>query len=152
MDTLRLELTDGGPTGPGMRYLINDADLLGLVKTVEQPFADAEDHSNIAGSYGALPHSLFVARRDDFMGLGARWPGTGRVVLYVCGGCGEEGCWPLLTDVSVDASTVTWRNFQQPYRSETSVAGHWDLSRLGPFVFDRAAYEAELDAAGGAPT
>lgn len=147
MDTLSIELTARDGRGPGVRFVVNGVDLLDQVRAIEEPFALAEGHPNIAGTYAPLPHADFARRRDAFMGAPSIWPSDGSTVLYVCSGCGEEGCWPLLAKITPTDTTVTWRDFSQPYRAEQSAAGHWDHSLLGPFVFDRLSYEAELDQA-----
>ncbi|HEY1095136.1 MAG TPA: hypothetical protein VGE61_10565 [Glycomyces sp.] len=61
----------------------------------------------------------------------------GDTVLLGCD-CGDWGCWPLLAQVDVTDTTVTWRHFSNEHRPA------WDLSGLGPFTFDRAQYEASL--------
>jgi hypothetical protein len=49
----------------------------------------------------------------------------------------RTGCWPLTARVTVTDATVTWREFRTGHRD-------WDLSGVGPFIFDRHAYEATL--------
>jgi hypothetical protein len=66
------------------------------------------------------------------------WFDDGDTTLLGCI-CGESGCWPLTTFVQLGGDLVTWRNFQNGHRD-------WDLSALGPFVFDRTQYEAALRA------
>ena len=53
--------------------------------------------------------------------------------------CGEWGCWPLAVRVEVTDVTVRWHDFRTGHRN-------WDLSELGPFVFERREYEAALEA------
>ena len=68
---------------------------------------------------------------------------TDKVTLLECA-CGEPGCWPLLAAVTVTPATVTWSAFEQPHRRRQGPAGSWRYDRLGPFIFSRPAYEAEL--------
>jgi hypothetical protein len=65
------------------------------------------------------------------------WPGKGRVVLLVCEGCGEEGCWPFLARVHIGDEVVSWDGFEQPHRPER------DYSEL-QFSFDRGQYDSTL--------
>lgn len=54
--------------------------------------------------------------------------------------CGEVGCWPLVTEMVVTATEVTWTRFEQPHRLGRDYTG------FGPFTFAREEYEAALDA------
>jgi hypothetical protein len=65
--------------------------------------------------------------------------GDGETILLGCV-CGEPSCWPLTAQVEVGDATVTWTGFRTGHRD-------WDLSGLGPFVFDRHQYETALVAA-----
>ncbi|WP_394437080.1 hypothetical protein [Streptomyces sp. SGAir0957] len=64
-------------------------------------------------------------------------PDTGALCLLGCH-CGIPACWPLLAEVCVTATEVTWSGFRQPERPE------WGELPLGPYVFPRPAYEAAL--------
>ncbi|WP_241826922.1 hypothetical protein [Streptomyces graminilatus] len=52
--------------------------------------------------------------------------------------CGDWACWPLLALVTATSETVTWSSFRQPHREQ------WGELDMGPYVFDRTAYEAAL--------
>ncbi|MFI1678765.1 hypothetical protein [Streptomyces sp. NPDC020607] len=54
--------------------------------------------------------------------------------------CGIWACWPLRTLITTTPDTVTWSSFRQPFRKE------WGELPMGPYVFDRPAYEAALTA------
>ena len=58
----------------------------------------------------------------------------GLVVLLGCE-CGEWGCWPLSARIHLDQNTVKWSGFRNRHRDG------WDLSTLGPFVFNREQYQ-----------
>jgi len=62
-----------------------------------------------------------------------------RTALLACQ-CMEIYCWPLLCAVDVDKSTVTWRQFEQPFRDERN------YSAFGPFCFDCDGYHAAIGA------
>jgi hypothetical protein len=98
-------------------------------------------------SYGGLIPSFFrfgpladhfLAAEDPGKRPGAKTP------LLGCS-CGEWGCWPFLTSITVTATTVTWESFEQPFRPNR------DYSSLGPFRFSRGQYEAALTALAEVP-
>ncbi|WP_254878646.1 hypothetical protein [Streptomyces sp. NA04227] len=64
---------------------------------------------------------------------------TGRTPVLGCS-CGVWGCWPLVAVITATPHTVTWSSFRQPFRAE------WGELALGPYVFDRTAYESALAA------
>lgn len=64
-------------------------------------------------------------------------PAGGTTPVLGCS-CGTWGCWPLLAVITAAPATVTWSSFRQPFRKE------WGELPLGPYVFDRSAYEAAL--------
>ncbi|MFE9675783.1 hypothetical protein ACFYO5_16900 [Streptomyces sp. NPDC006259] len=55
--------------------------------------------------------------------------------------CGIWVCWPLMAEVGITPTTVTWSAFRQPNREE-----EWGELPMGPYEFPRDAYEAALDA------
>ena len=114
-----------------VRVFIDGVDLVDLVRPVELRFATAERNADIAGQYeGLLPRDwLELPEQDD---------GDGRAALLACAGCGEPGCWPLRARIEASPEAVTWSDFQQPHRPE------WSYAALGPFVFERAQYDAEV--------
>lgn len=99
---------------------------------------EAEHGMTPAGGYGGIYAArfkfgdlsrYFLGQGDDL------WHEAGRPSLLGCD-CGELGCWPLQARVVVVGDTVTWLDFCQPHRPAR------DYSEFGPFVFERAAYEA----------
>ena len=54
--------------------------------------------------------------------------------------CGEWGCWPLMTQITVAANHVTWDSFEQPHRKTR------DYTAFGPFHFDPRQYDDALRA------
>ena len=54
--------------------------------------------------------------------------------------CGVWECWPLEARIALTPTTVTWSSFRQPFRKQ------WGDLPIGPFVFDRDAYETALHA------
>lgn len=53
--------------------------------------------------------------------------------------CGEIGCWPLQATVTLAEGTVTWSDFFQPFRPESTL-----YQDFGPYIFDRIQYETEV--------
>ncbi len=143
MDVLRIVVQEGCKRGcPSVEAVvyINDRSLIDLACEVELPFAERDGKPSLAGAYAGLPPRIVKAPASPL--LGQTEPGyfkDGRVTLLECT-CGTPGCWPLVAWLALDASTVTRSDFAQPHRRE------WDLSALGPFVFDRAQYESALAA------
>ncbi|HEX6445524.1 MAG TPA: hypothetical protein VF053_10580 [Streptosporangiales bacterium] len=109
-----------------------------LARRVEQPFADAEGKPELAGSYVGLARDVRWPSRHFLGEPVERWFYDGDTIVLGCS-CGEPGCWPLTAHVEVAQDTVTWQTFRTGHRA-------WDLSALGPFVFDRGRYEAALRA------
>lgn len=150
MDELRIKiepwpwkfgLADGQrvPYGGGAVTVIhiNNEPLVELVRRCERPSARADEQEGLAGSYRPLwgyrfDHDLFFGRPSD---PELRRPNG--VVLMGCD-CGVVGCWPLECRLRVESETIIWERFRQPFRPR------WDHSGLGPFVFDRVAYEREV--------
>lgn len=98
---------------------------------------EAEGNESLAGSYSPLTLADIRGDSQHFLGRPkASWFEDGDTVLLGCD-CGEWGCWPLTTMVAVTPSLVVWSNFRHGHRT-------WDLSALGPFHFDRTAYESSL--------
>lgn len=67
---------------------------------------------------------------------------SGRKALYVCSECGDLGCGGLLCVVEAEGDRVVWRDF-----AWDATAGEEDAQRypeVGPFYFERAAYEDAL--------
>lgn len=58
----------------------------------------------------------------------------GRIPLLGCL-CGIWQCWPLTAHVETTPVTVAWSAFRQPGREQ------WGDLPVGPFVFERPAYE-----------
>ena len=131
----RLIVTTAGAATPVVEIIIDDQDLLERVMAVEKPMAEAEGKPGLAGAYSYLP-----ADEDHVRSL-LPCPGGEKVMVLQCP-CGEPGCWPLLVSINADASVVTWRAFTQPHRSLGAQA--WIYSGLGPFQFERKAYEKEI--------
>jgi hypothetical protein len=123
----------------GVRVLIDDVDLVELVREWEVGLAEAEGSPGLAGSYAGLhPGNVNDPERCGFLGNKA-WDSMGRVAVLGCE-CGESGCWPLLCRVDFSDDLVVWSDFRQPHRPS------WDYREFGPFTFDRRQYLESLEA------
>jgi hypothetical protein len=136
-----LQLVKALPDEPGARdyfalgIRVDDRDFLENVREIERPFAAAEGHPNLAGSYQALLAEIVLT--------GLAGNEADKISLYDCE-CGCFGCWPLRVRISVSDKTVTWSDFEQPHRGPKSRASWWRYEKLGPFEFDREQYMAAL--------
>ncbi|MET7458325.1 hypothetical protein ABZT03_42165 [Streptomyces sp. NPDC005574] len=86
-------------------------------------------------AYGGLIPQFFrfSPMEDHFHG---RFSGaTGPKTPVLGCECGEWGCWPLMTRITVTPDHVTWNSFEQPHRTTR------DYSGFGPFQFDRRQYD-----------
>ena len=137
---------------------VNGIGLIDMVREVELPFAVREYNDRVAAGESAAD----LGPRDGLAGnyiyptvastfhpsrqlLGETYkhgfltevndPRSGKSLLLGCT-CGIIDCWFLLAKITVDEATVTWSDFIQFHRDWT-----YDL---GPFVFDRREYEAQL--------
>jgi hypothetical protein len=120
-----------------VRVLIDGRDLIDRVRELEVPLARAEDNPHLAGAYSGMSCEEWRAR--------SRPDADGRRPVLACE-CGVVDCWPLVARVVAGDKTVTWSDFKQPFRPR------WSYMSLGPFVFDRGQYQAELEKIGCALT
>ena len=122
-----------------LELLIDGESLIEAVRRYERPMAEAEGHPGLAAAYvWPVP----PARQLATLRQGAADADDKRALLECA--CGEPGCWPLLATVTVGSAQVIWSGFEQPHRRADSAGGHWDYGGFGPFVFERAAYDAAL--------
>ena len=102
--------------------------------------ADPRPVSPAAGGvrFGGIPTNLLPRLDEYYYGrnLGRLW--LGRVALLGCS-CGSVGCDPVYARVRLGPGQVTWSDL---------VGGTGETpSPLGPFRFERAAYQLALDRA-----
>ena len=120
--------------------IIDQIDLIDMLRIHELPFAQAESHPEIAGSYmsrqaWALYRSLASPLRQDFSR-------NGKLDLLCCSCCGLDGpCWPMRVRIKETDCSVIWCDFEQPQRRNLDC---WDYSPFGPFEFDLWEYRSEV--------
>ena len=126
---------------------INGRELLDIVREAEVPFAEAEGHPDLAGSYRGLPAVVALVPSKHLHGepdaLYSELVGSGAVTkpaVLVCE-CGEPGCWPLCARIEVKDEVVVWSDFEQPHRKGDDGREPWSYGSVGPFEFDRSNYE-----------
>lgn len=148
---------DGGGFQP-CAIVINDRDLIEWVREVERPYARREiaerrrddpelelDVDDLAGNYLhltrrelALPSRHLFEPSDDVrrgFSVPADDPVHAKTTVLECT-CGVLECWFLLVRITLFDDFVVWSDFEQFHRD-------W-VYDLGPFVFDRRAYERAL--------
>ena len=139
MDRLVVHLTSHEAEDLGswtaVDLLVNGRDLKDLV-------ADFERARNYepAGGYDSISLDGLQPAQDRLTGQPSSWPGNGDVVLLVCEGCREEGCWPLFGRVRMGSAIVEWSGIRQPHRPDR------DYSEF-QFRFDRQQYDTALSEA-----
>ncbi len=135
----------GAGSGEELAIEIDGTSLVELTAAVEKPHAHAEGHPHLAGSYAGLSRFAMSPEKLErhLLGKPALESDDGLAVLLGCE-CGEWGCWPLGARIHLDQNIVKWSDFHNRHR------GGWDLSALGPFVFDREQYETSARKAAAA--
>ena len=143
MDSIRFEIesTDYPAWGPvdAVGIFINGRDLVDLARKTELPSAAREGKPDLAGAYSWLPAEAVRAPSRRLLG-DPDWrydSGAGRISVLGCT-CGDVACGPLQCRITLREDVVVWHDFVQPHRRR------WDHREMGPFTFDRAAYDVEL--------
>jgi hypothetical protein len=146
VDTLHLSVEDddGYPIYPSLvrvvRIKVNGRDLLEAIREAELPSYQALGRPEDAGDY-VRPPLLEVAPPsryfygEDGLHDGAR---PRAVSLCVCANCGDRGCWDWGVWIDCTEDTVTWSNIGN-WREKAATK-----AALGPFTFERAAYDHEV--------
>ncbi|MCA9024807.1 MAG: hypothetical protein KDA86_06305 [Planctomycetaceae bacterium] len=119
--------------------------MIDLVCEFELPMATAEGTPDIAGGYMGIAASSHLPPSQHFLGIHASsLREDAKTDILWCGDCGEPGCWPLLTRITVNDDCVIWSEFEQPHRTARSKKTPWVYDCFGPFEFDRTQYELSL--------
>ena len=142
MNRLTLEIVPNeDPVVPyGVEILIDGCSLAVLAKVAERPSATLEGCPEMAGEYFGVSPADVVLPSRHFWGRPACFLydyGDGTQILGC--DCGDPMCWPLICRIVVSPEQIIWSDFRQVRRPK------WDHSNLGPFVFARSQYEAEVE-------
>jgi hypothetical protein len=123
-----------------------DRDVLEIIPRIDgAPLTDLIDRFETdagmqpaGNAYGGLIPRFFRfgPMEDHFHGRSTSAMGPKTPVLGC--ECGEWGCWPLMSRITVTAELVTWDSFEQPHRKAR------DYTAFGPFRFDRHLYDDAL--------
>lgn len=123
--------------------LINEKNLIDILKGIEFPYANSEGHPQIAGGYMGLPAEDVFFPSEHFLGKpDSQYDYDGKVSVLECT-CGNAGCWPFILKITVEEDRIIWSEFEQIYRGADST-GEWKYDKLKPFIFERKQYEDEL--------
>lgn len=126
---------DWGPSVDVVEFRLGGRDFTELIAVAER--AEGAE-PGLAGGYMGLDRDRIDWPRH-LLGESTEKGGlrlAGRTLLLGCI-CSEWECWPLYARITVDESSVFWHDFHNPHRD-------WTYAELGPFRFDRAAYEQQL--------
>ena len=138
--------------GDGVQILIDGEELIELARAVELEITECLFGGVPAGRYSELPAKYYLPPSRHFWGEDAGEGWDGKSELLTCGDCGEVGCWPLVARIVAERDRIIWSEFEQPHRSEWEFGETaWRYTGLGPFIFERAEYEAALQRAVESP-
>ncbi|MDI6105679.1 hypothetical protein QLQ12_44575 [Actinoplanes sp. NEAU-A12] len=121
----------------GVLVIVPHIDGASLTELIDR-FEIAAGMQPAGDAYGGLIPEFFRfgSMEDHFHGRSTGAIGPKTPVLGC--ECGEWGCWPLMTRISVTDDHVTWDAFEQPHRKTR------DYSGFGPLRFDRRRYDEAL--------
>ena len=151
MDSIQFEVFEDGPYEEDIvlsyrakfaRTVINGRPILDYVKECEQRIAhDGELDEELIGDYTAqFADKLYryLANKDY------RLFDNTTIGLMICGGCLDEGCWPLFVKMDDNQDVVTWFDFYNPYVCGEGCCGPLENGKpynIGPFHFKRYEFE-----------
>jgi hypothetical protein len=126
----------GEERADGLALISDGREFLELVREYELAFA------GWGGQYDPIPAAAALPPSRHLFGAADHYYSDEDGHPYLLEhGCGDPGCWPFVARISLDGDTVVWSEFRQPHRLD------WSYEGFGPFVFDRAQYEAALEEA-----
>ncbi|MGB0525889.1 MAG: hypothetical protein ACPGJS_23115 [Flammeovirgaceae bacterium] len=123
--------------GKRLKVLIDDRDLIDLVKQTERPFAKKEEVGIQAKDYIGLPFELALSPSEHLIGNTAinYTAPKNRSILLVDKETGKSENWAFSAEIRVYRRHVVWCNFMQLQRAKT-----WRYKKLGIFVFNKLQY------------
>ena len=118
-------------------FLINEYSLLNAL------ILAAGGHSDFMGSFvKGFPEPNSLSKSRLLLRENAEIEGT-RVLLYICPECGDIGCGAYSVYVLQNDDRFTWDSFTY----ENGYEEPQNIDRVGPFTFEKHAYEAAINAA-----
>lgn len=144
MDTFELKarkVIESHFKGTVVDLYINGVNLIDTLTVFETKMVEQTNDSAMPGHYMGLdPQELYqnLMNPEKYS-----WDDKHRSLVLGCV-CGDEGCWPMHVDVRKKRDHIIWTDFENRFRNgEFDIV--WDYSEIGPFVFDRKAYEEQLE-------
>lgn len=123
------------------KILIDGTDLIELLAEFEKPFAKKEGSLDIAGQYEGLnPKTLY----KNLLNLTGNSNSEDNKSDILDCECGCSGCWSFMIKVESIDGKIIWTDFEQLHRGKESHT-FWDYSQFGPFEFNEAEYNSELE-------
>ncbi|MDR2239018.1 MAG: hypothetical protein LBE33_01065 [Zoogloeaceae bacterium] len=152
MDTFDVEFLEANNPVTGaltdyVKFLLNGVDFLDISHNYELPFMIAEGRPQPIDKqrfwryrWGAADSLL---GKDQYDGS-EEGEEQGKSLILGCK-CGFDDDWPLYARIIISKHTVTWKDFENPFRAQGSRMGVWSYEALGPFVFDKKSYMKAVD-------
>jgi hypothetical protein len=111
--------------------LINDKNLIDIIRDVEFPYAEKDGQSGWAGSY----EGIFAVEFFNYLEIPDKY---GYSTILGCG-CGVPECAPIWVKIEKMGNYVIWKNFNSRFSSRKG----WDYSQL-QYKFDNQQYYEEI--------
>ncbi len=134
---IEFDYRPGPPGRPDVHQIVPRIDTIPLTDLIDT-FEIRAGMEPAGDAYGGLVPLFFrfESATDHFHG--SSFHASQKTPVLACS-CGEWGCWPLLTHISLTGDLVVWDRFEQPHRPMR------DYATLGPFLFDRDQYDKAVD-------
>ncbi len=126
-----------------IKLFIDGINLIEILKEIEKPFAEKEEHAEIAGHYSGL--NIKSTKPEQFLGKSEDFGEAEEKVALLDCPCGCEGCWTFAAKISETENLIIWSNFEQVHRKGELSDVIWNYDSLGKFEFDREEYLKELE-------
>ena len=155
VDAIKFEVFEDGPYEDDIvlsyrakfaRTIINDRPILEYVEECEQRIArDGGLDEELIGDYmEQFANTLYryLTNKD------CRLFDNTTIGLMVCGGCLDEGCWPLFVKMDEKQDFITWFDFYNPYVCGDGCCGPLVDGKpydIGPFHFARNEFEKAVE-------
>jgi len=127
-----------GSQKPERKYI----DFVVSGQALSQLFAIAD--LDLIGTFGWSENKAEESRQlDEFLGLKPDALKTNRTSFYVCPNCGDIGCGAITASIEVTETSVIWKDFS--LGTDYSEPELETYKHIGPFVFEKNMYTAELE-------
>ena len=121
------------------KILINNVPLIDIVQEYELKYAKKHNNKYLAGGYMYDHPEELYHRLNNYVKLFNYAP------VLICE-CGCEGCADLTVVVEGSENAITWKNFDNPNKSNIDRPGGFcDYKDFPTFHFDKKQYYDEID-------